>query len=303
MSTPEEQPESISPEAEARIRELQALITESQRRADKSRDEDVREALNMQASALGLRVVRLKRGLPEEGLPEEEAEQEEELEPLPVPTPDQLREADLLVQRAMLESRRGNKQAASDLLKKAVEAAPGASSVLEALGDDYLERKQYLGAVKSYRDAVRADPNNASAERKFAKVSAMGAAHMSIEDQLRMGLSDSTMFNPDDALANPKWAPTLSFFIPGSGQMALGLWKKGIVMFVVFVVSMTLFIVLNKTLNVSHGRLPTIAYVPMGIGIIAWFASVADALSLSKGNVEKRPPPSKPQPPVNLPFE
>jgi tetratricopeptide (TPR) repeat protein len=302
MSTPEEQPESISPEAEARIRELQALITESQRRADKSKDEDVREALNMQASALGLRVVRLKRGLPEEGLPAEEAEQEEELEPLPVPTPEQLREADLLVQRAMLESRRGNKQAASDLLKKAVEAAPGASSVLEALGDDYLDRKQYLGAVKSYRDASRADPNNTSAERKFAKVSAMGAQHLSIEDQLRMGLSDSNMIRPEDAIANPKVAMILSIFIPGSGQLVLGFPKKGIAFFLTWLVSIALFFILVKISNAAHGTLPTIAYVPAGIGILAWFASIADAASMSKGN-EKRPPPSKPQPPVNLPFE
>src|SRR6185436_10870880 len=123
----------------------------------------------------------------------------------------------------------------------------GASSVLEALGDDYVERKQYLGAIKVYRDACRADPNNTSAERKFAQISSMGASHMSIEDQLRMGLSDSAMINPEDALANPKWATFLSVFIPGSGQLVLGFWKKGLILFLVWVTSMTLFVILNKT--------------------------------------------------------
>jgi tetratricopeptide (TPR) repeat protein len=302
MSTPEEQSNPISPEAESRIRELQALITESQRKADKSKDEDVREALNMQASALGLRVVRLKKGLPEEGPSIEEAERDEELEPLPVPTADQLREADLLVQRAMLESRRGNRQAAGDLLKKAVEAAPGASSVLEALGDDYVEKKQYLGAVKAYRDACRADPKNTSAERKFAQISSMGTQNLSIEDQLRMGLSDSTLLRPEDSIASPKIAMFLSIFIPGSGQLVLGFAKKGIMLFLIWLAGIALFFILVKISNAAHGTLPTIAYVPAGIGIVAWFVSVADAASMSKGN-EKRPPPSKPQPPVNLPFE
>src|SRR3954467_5865807 len=103
MSTPEEQPNTLSPEVEARIRELQALITESQRKADKAKDDDIREALHLQASKLGLKVARLRRGQPEELPVEVEKEPEEDLEPLPPSTPEQLLEADRLVQRAMLE--------------------------------------------------------------------------------------------------------------------------------------------------------------------------------------------------------
>src|SRR5689334_5449811 len=129
MSTPGE-PTPITAEAQARIRELQALITDSQRRADKSEDEDIREALNLQAAALGLKIVRLRRGLPEEA-PAEAPKEEEPIERPPEPTPEQMHEADLLIQRAMLEKRRGNRQAAGDLLKKAAEIAPGGATVLE----------------------------------------------------------------------------------------------------------------------------------------------------------------------------
>src|ERR1041384_2077635 len=102
MSTPSEQPNTIPPETEARIRELQALITDSQRRADKAKDEDIREALNLQVSKLGLKVARIRRGQPEELPSEVEKAIEEEFEPLPEPTPEELHEADMLIQRAML---------------------------------------------------------------------------------------------------------------------------------------------------------------------------------------------------------
>src|ERR1043165_500212 len=105
MSMPGDMPEpiAISPEAEARIKELQALITDSQRKAAKSKDEDIVEAHNLQMAALGLKISRLRRGLSEDAPPESPKENEEDLEPLPVPTHVQLQAADMLVQRAMLE--------------------------------------------------------------------------------------------------------------------------------------------------------------------------------------------------------
>src|SRR5690242_15078637 len=113
MSTPED-PNALSPEVEGRIRELQAFITEHQRKADKTDDEDIREAHNLQISKLGLKVARLRRGQSEELPSEVESAIEEEFEPLPQPTPEQIDAAEQLIRRAVLERRRGNGPAASD---------------------------------------------------------------------------------------------------------------------------------------------------------------------------------------------
>ncbi|MFI5386157.1 MAG: hypothetical protein ACHQ50_08560 [Fimbriimonadales bacterium] len=302
MSTKEEPANSIPAETEARIRELQALITDSQRRADKAEDEDIREALNLQVSKLGLKVARLKRGQPE-GLPSEVvAAVEEEEEPLPKPTPQQLEDADKLLQRARLEKSRGNSQAASDLLKQAADAAPGAAPVVEAVGDDLVERKHYAAAREAYKAAHRADPKNPSIERKLAQLSMTGLADMSIEDQLRMGSLDSPFIQQGEALANPKMAVVLSVIIPGLGQFVMGQTKKGALLFFGCLVSSILFALLATLLHTGTEKsLPTIAYFPLAIAIACWIGGVADASSTAK-SAEKRTV-SKPPPPVNLPFE
>jgi len=53
---------------------------------------------------------------------------------MPPPTKEQIEQAEKLIRQSMLEKRRGNAVGATDLLKKAVDAAPGSSVVLEALG-------------------------------------------------------------------------------------------------------------------------------------------------------------------------
>jgi tetratricopeptide (TPR) repeat protein len=302
MTTPGEPP-PITPEAEARIRELQAIITDSQRRADKATDEDIREALNLQVSSLGLKVSRLRRGESEDAPPKAAVADEEELEPLPETTPEQLYESDMLIQRAMLEKRRGNKQAASDLLKKAVDVAPGASGVLESLGDDYLDRRQYAAAQEAYKKASRADPTNVSVERKLAQISSQGLASLSVEDQLRMGSSDSIFIQSGESVANPKIAVFLSCCIPGSGQLVLGQPKKGVTYFLIWFLSLVI-LGLVHTLDKGKGLTP-IAYIPMAIAAMDWMASIVDASSNVK--TPKVPPPNrtpnKPVPPVNLPYE
>lgn len=308
----------ISPEAEARIRELQSLISGFQQRADKSKDEDIKEALNLQISKLGLKVARLRRGQPEELPSEVEKAIEDEFEPLPKPTVEQLEAADKLIQRAMLEKRRGNKQAAGDLLSQAVDVAPGASSVIEALGDDLVERNQYGAAREAYKTAHRADPTNSSVERKLAQLSMTGVANLSIEDQLRMGSFDSPFIQQGESLANPKIALILNIFVPGSGQFALGRQKKAITIFTCFLAPLVFFILvanfilppppvdsLGRVLPRPAGqRLPTWAYAPLVVTIGAWLAGLADVSSAVKSRSTAKPGKlDRPTPPVNLPFE
>ncbi|HVT11507.1 MAG TPA: hypothetical protein VHE55_04510 [Fimbriimonadaceae bacterium] len=308
MSTPSEQPNPIPPETKARIQELQALITEHQRKADKAEDEDIREAHNLQVSKLGLKVARLRHGQPEELPSEVEKAIEEEFEPLPKPTPAQLEEADQLIRRSALERRRGNNSMAGDLLKKALEVAPGSAMALEALGDDLMERKQFGAAQEAYRTAHRADPENPNIERKLAQLSMKGFANLSIEDQLRMGSFDSPLIQQSDAVASPKVAVILSVFFPGSGQLVLGYSKKGIAILLIWLVSTVLFVVLATKLRTGHHSLPTIAYFPLGLSIATWLVGVADVSMVAKGpqnlgGTGGASKPSKPVPPVNLPFE
>lgn len=306
MTNPGEQsPQAppLSAEVEARIRELQALITESHLKADKAEDEDIREALNLQISKLGLKVARLRRGQPEDLPIEVEKAVEEEFEPLPQPTPEELHEADLLIQRAMLEKRRGNNQASSDLMKKAAEVAPGAASVLEAVGDDLLERRQYGAALEAYRSAHRADPSNVGIERKFASLSSKGMANLSIEDQLRMGTSDSIFIQRGESIGNPKLAIALSIMIPGSGQFVMGASKKGATIFFVWLVSLVLFGVMATFIKHEPKTIPLVSLFPAAVAVVTWLAGVADASSMAKGSGGRPQPPNRPPPPVNLPFE
>ncbi len=306
MSSPAEQPEPIPPEVEARIRELQALITESHRKASKAKDEDIVEAHNLQISKLGLKIARLRRGQSEDLPSEVEQAIEDESEPLPKPTPAQLEAADKLIQRAHIEKRRGNKQGAGDLLREATEAAPGAAPVLEALGDDLAERRQYGAAREAYKAAHRADRSNPSIERKLAYLSMSGLAGLSIEEQLARGALDSPFIQQNEALANPTWAVVLSVLFPGLGQIASGQTKKGLVILVVCVSASILFALCATKLQPSGVKgLPTIAYFPLVIAIAAWFGGVADASSAmkSQSRVGPREKPNRPAPPVNLPFE
>ncbi len=81
---------------------------------------------------------------------------EEEVAPvIPLPSPEQADKAEQLIRQSMLEKRRGNKVEATDLLKKAVEAAPGSPTVLEALGDDYVERRMMKEAREVYKRTLQ----------------------------------------------------------------------------------------------------------------------------------------------------
>lgn len=299
--TPGDQPEQIelSFEVQERIKELQAAITDAQRRADKTTDEDIREALNLQISNIGLRVSRLRRGLSEE-IPQKPDIPEDEVEPLPQPSEREREEADMLIQRAMLEKRRGNKQAALDLMKKASEVAPGSATVLEALADDLMENRRWGEAEKVYRDARRQDPKNPSIERKLAELSVHSLAHLSIEDRLRLG-DDPIRSQNVQSMANPKMAVALSCMIPGLGQIVMGYTKKGWTLLIICIVCVTVAVILARLFPAPKGQVPIAATFFGVAAFICYIAGIFDAGSAAKAT--ERHTTSKPRPPVNLPFE
>ncbi|MBI3721152.1 MAG: hypothetical protein HY248_01245, partial [Fimbriimonas ginsengisoli] len=148
--------------------------------------------------------------------------QEEEAEPPPSPsTAEQLLEADGLLRQARVAKMRGQNEQAAALLQQAADTAPGAAAVLEAVGDEFAERRRWGEARSAYLRAHRADPLNPAIERKYAQTILRTTAGFTVEQALGGGL-DSPFVDPSDAAANAKWAAVLSFFVPGAGHFALG---------------------------------------------------------------------------------
>ncbi|HXH60637.1 MAG TPA: hypothetical protein VNI20_04700 [Fimbriimonadaceae bacterium] len=142
---------------------------------------------------------------PEPEQPKPEKAPEPELPPKP--TPEQLEEADRLIQEASLARIRGQGSVAERLLKQASEVAPGSAALQVALGDELWKRSQYSKARDAYRMAHRIEPNNIAYETKWAE-SIVGSAG----DPL-------SLTSLSETYANAKAAAVLSFFIPGLGQI------------------------------------------------------------------------------------
>ncbi len=285
-----------------RIKFLQSKISDLQWKADRADDPDIKEGFALEIYKLGMKVAQLQKGLSEELKSEAapSAVDDDELEPLPVPTSVQLMEADSLIQRARLEKVRGNLQGSTDLLKKAATIAPGAAPVLEALGDDYADRKMYQAAHEAYGKARRADPTSASIERKYAALAMYGKGGLSLDEQIAMNLTDSNLLMPGEAYASPKIAMILSYFVPGLGEFVLGYPKKGAAIFIITLCSITLFVLLKHFLN-PKGSPPAIAYFFLIVGILTYVAGIIDTQSIAKPIGRKEI--DRPVPPVNKPFE
>jgi len=228
----------------------------------------------------------------------------------PKPTPSQLLEADNLIKRSMLEKRRGNNAAASDLLRKAAEVAPGSPAVLEGLGDDMMERGNAKPAAETYAKALRIQPGNASIERKYAMAVAKSKGAVTLEEAMQMSLGDQPLSASD--AANAKVAAILSFFFPGVGQVVLGDYLKGGIYFFCWLL-MVLWLGLAKgqwhdLVSAMAGKQSSfnpLILVPilgaLGIAIAAAFTCKPPRGPGATGG--GKPKANHPAPPVDLPFE
>ena len=228
----------------------------------------------------------------------------------PRPTPSQLAEADSLIKRSMLEKRRGNTRAAGDLLRQAADVAPGSPTVLEALGDDILERGQPKPAAEIYLKALRLQPNNTNIERKYAAAIGRAQGALSVEEALQRSLGDSPLSAAE--AASGRAAAIFSFFIPGSGQIILGDYVKGIVYLVLWLAMITwikfmhedMSNLMDSVLGKKSSFNPVIL-VPV-IGVVA--VAIVAAFTCKKSGGEnvgslRQAKGSRPAPPVDLPFE
>ena len=292
---------------ETRLNAGRAEYARLQVKRRESNDKDVRAALDMrikqltdefgpaiEVKATKATSVPLRIKLPEKKSP---------------PTEDERREAEALLARSRLELTRNNPKQAQDLLMQAVELAPGSPSVLEALGDHLLEKRQFPEAKVAFERAKELDPRSASIERKFGTAVLQEFNAGTIDEQLRLGLSDNLLLNSEDRRAGGLAATVLSCFLPGLGHIVLGRTTTGIAIVISWIVCGIWFLFNYKDfaalLNFAKGGAPgspnMVVLIPLFLMIVI-FVGTLKSLATPKESAQ-RGPVERPRPPVDLPFE
>lgn len=226
--------------------------------------------------------------------------------------PAAIAEAEDLVRRAMVAKRRGQKEEASSLFKEAEAKAPNAPAVLEALGDDLSERGQTKQAMEVYARAIKVSPGNVGLERKHANLALRLSGALTIEEQLRSGLSEGT----PDSVASAKVAVLLSVFIPGLGQMVTNRIGLGITLLALWIAGWIPALTVtdaagHRAISNLPGMLmgrggadvPALVLLGAGLAILVHLSSIAEASMHVPKGAGRRPPVDRPKPPVDLPFE
>lgn len=275
---------------------------------DESRDKDIRAVLQ-------LRIAQILEELPPElaakplvPKKEEVAEIEVQEEPAEPPTPAQLAEADKLVIQARVEKMRGNAAKSTEYLKQAAAAAPGSKAVLEALGDDLAERKQFKAAMNAYQRAFRLDPKNVGVEEKLANVALTMGSLGSLEDQMRRNLSDSPFLTEADAYARLPAAVFLSALVPGVGHLVLGRTSQGLMILAGWVASLIWFLShwfdFVKLISLTSGgrEKPNLVVMAPLLLMVGIYIGTLNSLK-SRKDVVRKVPAAHPKPPVDLPFD
>jgi len=205
---------------------------------------------------------------------------------VPETSPEAQEQAESILRQARLAKIRGNRTESDELLQAAIAAAPHSAEVLEAVGDDYAERKQMKKAMETYAMAVAAAPGNIGIERKHAE------SVLAVK-----GIVDPfTMLEQADSgtMASGKAAMVLSIFLPGVGQMVTGHVTKGIFMLsgvvLGWVITLSLpngFSELLKSLSRPANPNPLIfVTMPIAVGCHLW--SMFDAASTAKRFTPKK---------------
>lgn len=288
----------LEPAEEARLRQK---LAELQGRADRTDDEDVREALNRE-------VLRINLLLSGHEFPEEPTEA-----PMPASTAsrEQIERAESLIREARVERMRSNNAKADALMKKAAEAAPNSTEVFSALGDEMVERKQWSKARDLYQQALALKPKDPVLERKLGDLVLRLGPARTIEQQLQIGLSDSPFLTEADSVANAKTATAMSFFCPGLGHLVMGKTWQGVSMFVAWA-AMIIWIVIRKDdlkellfvagIGKGQGSGSMVVLIPIFVALVIHISAVASCASRAKrggGKIKI----DRPTPPMNLPFE
>ncbi|MBS1721480.1 MAG: hypothetical protein JSS66_00570 [Armatimonadetes bacterium] len=207
--------------------------------------------------------------------------------------------AENLIRQANLAKIRGDNAAFDKLLEQAAAKAPGSSMVQEAIGDSYRDRRQLRKAKEAWQMAVKLDPKNASAERKFGE--AVLAIQLAIDPKFATAPDD-------DSFASGRAAVILSFLLPGLGQLVAGQSKKGAFYLGLWLIGVIAMLAIPNGLSgmpALFGRKAVpfnpVVFVPMFFSAAAWLMAITDASSKAKSMPARMI--QRPLPPVDKDFE
>ncbi|MEA2553204.1 MAG: hypothetical protein QOJ65_1380 [Fimbriimonadaceae bacterium] len=226
----------------------------------------------------------------------------------PKPTLSQISEADRLVKNARVAKMRGQKQAASDLLRQAAEVAPGAVTVLEALGDDCMERGQAKPAAEIYAKAYRLEPGYPGLERKYAIAIGQAKNVVTLEEAMAMKFSDA----PLAPGAASGWMTVIaSLLVPGAGHILLGRYTTGLAymgawvgfLWWLYLVPKQVQDLVSSLAGKSSGFNPIVLIPLLGSLVLSVAAAWTCKNETSPVPTLKKGAANHPKPPMDLPFE
>lgn len=229
---------------------------------------------------------------------QEEPKAKKEEPPLPPkPTPEQIEEAEKLLQQASLARIRGQGSVAERFLKEAADTVPGSAAVQAALGDELWGRSQFSRARECYKLAHRLEPENVTYETKWAE-SLIGSS----------GDPLSAVNSLSESYASAKSAGCLSMLLPGLGQIVTGETRKGIVIMVVYLGAWTWAILtpnglsgipalLGRASDVHVKEFNGVVFVPLLLAVLMWIGSIASinarTKQMSPRSVQRPVPPGE----------
>lgn len=260
----------------------------------------------VEAEALRQEVERLKRELREARgdvpeTPEEPPEptpgppsEPEDAAPLP-PSPAEQERAEGLMREARVAEMRGQADRAEALVREAAAIAPGSSEVLEALADRLVASRKSVEAKQTYRRAVLANPNNASAERKLAEL-------VLKETQAQL-LASGYMAITSEAVASATAAKRYNLIAPGFGQILLGETAKGLGLLAAWIVCWLVALQSSKAALGPTGALmdKVLFGAPIFVALIVYAYALLD-IGGQDEPAAKPARPGRPKPPVDMEF-
>jgi len=287
--------------AEQKVVDLKAEIARIKAKRSASSDKDIQEALQFKEEALA---AQLKVAEGELATERETVVTEQATEEIPQA------EVEKLIRLARAHLAGDRKPAARDILEKLEKSSPNNVDVLELKADMLLLNRDVANAKPILQKALKLDPKNVNVEKKLAEVSFRYATIGSVDDQLRMGLTDSPFIGQGDMKASATAATVCSVFLPGLGHLVSGMTSKGIAYLSIWIVTLVPFsILVGNQLKVINGNMhnfnPSMPMIALGfVAAMDYFVALFECAALGKGaKMAKRPMIERPKPPVDLPFE
>jgi hypothetical protein len=143
-------------------------------------------------------------------------------------------------------------------------------------------------------------------ERKYANVVLGTTNTMTIEDQLRYGLSD-TPLRSQEQMASTTAAVFLSIFLPGAGHIVIGKTTTGIVILTAWAISAIWLGLMFKdflgflaSLKGGNAHFSVLVFVPLFTMCILFIGALASLKGPKTGGRSKV---ERPVPPVNMKFD